>query len=311
MQPHGYIHPHQHAAYLSAADANRRSSMPLHPGYTHSSQGTPVPMPVNMPVPAVGAGNRGNSQNPSIIVGNVDTPPSEVQGDLQGNGTQQQQQHHFLKSKSIFTPIDDRGSVLAQHLGLVSRSPPPLRAAQSPGQGQGKSQSQPQQESHPQGQERSWTEAPQTEDGQSQQQQQHASHPSRTHSLPVTAGSDAAPPIPPPVSRSSIGGHLNAKRPRLTVQIPGERGSVEPDQSQKKVESDQELADDAHPADQRDNRQETDASMNNNPVSPRSNGNGNITNRRISRSTSRTPLPLPHDKDVHAVEFTLYDEPNQ
>lgn len=304
MQPSGYIHPHQqhqHAAYLSAADANRRSSVPLPPGYTHSPQGTPIPMSVPMAVPSGGLESRNHSQNPSIVVGNVDPPSPDMQTRLHGNNSTQQQ-HNLLKSKSIFTPIDDRGSVLAHHLGLVSRSPPPMADGHVSGQEQehGQSQSQVKQETQTQELERSRTEISHKEDSQNHS----APPPNRTQSLPIPVGSDSAPPIPPPVSRSSIGGHANAKRPRLTVQIPGETGSVEPDQSLKKIDDkngeSEKNEGDAHLADHRNSRQEIDASSRNMTVSPRSNANGNNANRRISRSTSRTPLPLSHDKDVHA-----------
>ncbi|KAK2760708.1 hypothetical protein FQN54_001943 [Arachnomyces sp. PD_36] len=111
-----------------------------------------------------------------------------------------------VKSRSIFTPIDDRGSVLAQHFGF---GPPTSDAPRNS----------------------SFKEHPDDTDGKVPPPPPPAPVRSLTH--PQRAQSTSSVPDIAPPSRSNSA-QLNVKRPRLTVQIPSENsdgGSATADSS--------------------------------------------------------------------------------
>ncbi|KAI5278235.1 hypothetical protein KEM52_004768, partial [Ascosphaera acerosa] len=118
----------------------------------------------------------------------------------------------------------------------------------------------------------------------------------------------------PELAGSSIGGHANAKRPRLTVQIPGESGSVEPElaqqpQQQSLSQPGQRQGDNGNGSEGSSRQQRSvsivslAASSQEHPTSPKSLSGANDGGNRPSgvgpgpgpavRAKSRTPLPLP------------------
>ncbi|RMJ25034.1 Transcription factor [Aspergillus sp. HF37] len=108
------------------------------------------------------------------------------------------------KSRSIFTPIDDRGSVLARHFPIAPpvespRSDLPVKAESTHEDSEGRSFSHPAPPAPP----------------------RYVTEPQRTQSMPTV------PDIKPPARTNS--GQLPSKRPQLKVQIPSEssdRGSA-------------------------------------------------------------------------------------
>ncbi|KAJ9216170.1 transcriptional regulator family: SRF-type [Paecilomyces variotii] len=173
-----------------------RHSMPatFPPEHQHQPQPQPRPMPVPEP-------SAQQMSMPPKSEGSLSPPESK----------QQQQQPPPVKSRSIFTPIDDRGSVLARHFGV---GPP---TSESP---RNDAQSRPDQEN---------TNTPTVTTGPPSAPlppARSATDPQRTRSMP------SIPEVKPPLKSNSL--QLNAKRPRLKVQIPSENsdgGSATADSS--------------------------------------------------------------------------------
>ncbi|TKA64475.1 hypothetical protein B0A49_03308 [Cryomyces minteri] len=127
-----------------------------------------------------------------------------------------------VKSHSIFTPIDDRGSLLAQHWGNSSNAEIPRSEAAVKVEAGPRSQSI---------------------DVASMQRSQVSARfphppqpgpPPRTPSQPIRTGSTSSIPSGPPTRMNSV--QSEAKRPRLKVQIPSEqsdRGSATGESSPK------------------------------------------------------------------------------
>lgn len=88
-----------------------RSSMP--PGFGAAADASQPPPPPPPP-------QQQQQQQPSRT---VSVPEVSSEGQVKGEGSQSPPPHHHRslssKSRSIFTPIDDRGSVLARHFGLA------------------------------------------------------------------------------------------------------------------------------------------------------------------------------------------------
>lgn len=131
-------------------------------------------------------------------------PPENASGGLKPEYSQSPPQpKSFSKSRSIFTPIDDRGSVLARHFGAGA----PLYES-------------------PRGNQPMKVEAPADSPETKAAPSSAATEPTRTQSI------SSAPDIKPPVRTNS--GSLPSKRPQLKVQIPSEnsdRGSATADSS--------------------------------------------------------------------------------
>lgn len=129
------------------------------------------------------------------------SPQHQMPAQTKSEGSQSPPQPKPLpsKSRSIFTPIDDRGSVLARHFGVG----PPM--CESPRNDQ----------------------PPKSEFSQENSNSQSVSGPPAAPPPPVRAVTDpqrtqipSIPDIQPPPRANSA--QLNAKRPRLKVQIPSE-----------------------------------------------------------------------------------------
>ncbi|KAI1913119.1 resistance to lethality of mkk1p386 overexpression [Ophidiomyces ophidiicola] len=158
-----------HHPYMQ--DQQRRPSMP--PAF--SQQDRHPPPPVDQPMP---------SQHQEPKVEHQPSPPSR---------------QHPTKSRSIFTPIDDRGSVLAQHFGF---GPP--------------------------------AESPKTDSPVLKELDKHGKpsappppRPQPPRSLPNpqrTPSTSSVPDIHPISRNNSIAG--NVKRPQLKVQIPSEQSDA-------------------------------------------------------------------------------------
>lgn len=130
------------------------------------------------------------------------SPPHQMPAPTKSEGSQSPPQptSQASKSRSIFTPIDDRGSVLARHFGV---GPPMCESPRS-------------------------DQPPKSEFSQENSNGQSVSGPSAAPPPPARAVTEPQRPpsmpsisdIPPPPRANST--QLNAKRPRLKVQIPSE-----------------------------------------------------------------------------------------
>ncbi|GAB1198960.1 hypothetical protein APSETT444_008290 [Aspergillus pseudonomiae] len=137
-------------------------------------------------------------------------PADQMPGSMKGEDSQSPPQQRSIssKSRSIFTPIDDRGSVLARHFGVGPPTSPRsenLQVKLESSHNESKDKKGLSQPVAPPPPPRAATEAPRPQ--------------------PV-------PEIKPPVRTNS--GQLNTKRPQLKVQIPSEnsdRGSATADSS--------------------------------------------------------------------------------
>lgn len=189
-QPHSQM-PQVAQAYMHEQG---RNSMPPGFGTAEASQQPPPPPP-----PAR----------------TVSVPDASSDGQVKGEGSQSPPTHHHhrslsSKSRSIFTPIDDRGSVLARHFGLSAAGTEVARALDPGGK------LDPNQD--PQGEENSPSIPPPPPP-------RGVNEATRTQSI-SSLSSEIMPP-----TRTNSG---QSKRPQLKVQIPSENsegGSATADDS--------------------------------------------------------------------------------
>ncbi|GES57547.1 SRF-type transcription factor RlmA [Aspergillus terreus] len=197
--PHMQRHP-QHPHVLAQQHAPMAMSQPPHPS---------IPQVPHAFLPDQGRSSMPPSfaseqQQPQRTISLPEGSTEQMAGPTKAEGSQSPPHQRSLssKSRSIFTPIDDRGSVLARHFGVGPLSSPPsqLKAENSQGADESKPSAQ--------------TAAP-----------------------PPRPPTDAPRPpsvvdIKPPARTNS--GQIASKRPQLKVQIPSEssdRGSATGDSS--------------------------------------------------------------------------------
>ena len=126
------------------------------------------------------------------------SPPQPEREQSQDDQSNRLQQPQPAKSRSIFTPIDDRGSLLAQHWGIGKSATEPKSDIKRENDTQSDARNQSSKLT-----------------SSSRLQQREAPVPRRTNSMEF-----------PPPSRSSTA-QSNAKRPRLKVQIPEEQSDAD------------------------------------------------------------------------------------
>jgi MADS-box transcription factor len=186
--------PHQQMPQSYMQDQGRHSMPPAFPPEQQPQQPPPQQRPIALPNPTV------SQQNHNLIKSEGSQSPRPP-----------------VSKHSIFTPIDDQGSMLARHFGVgPSLRESPQREApvkQEPPQVNTASQSVPiPSASHP---------------------PMPPQQPARSATDPQRAPSTSSiPDIAPPPRASSV--QVNAKRPRLKVQIPSEQsdgGSATADSS--------------------------------------------------------------------------------
>ncbi|KAF2459976.1 hypothetical protein BDY21DRAFT_281551 [Lineolata rhizophorae] len=185
----------------------RRQSMP--PNFPQQAEQRPPPQQ-QMPVPSPPQQEQSNFQSPPL--------------------PQPKPLSTAAKSHSIFTPIDDSRSLLAQHWGNTSTAEPP-RPDPPKSEPVVKNESGPRSQSIDVGaMNRKET------NGTSPQPPPPPPPPQSVPNIPPrTASASSAPSIPPPSRTNSMQTEA-AKRPRLTVQIPSEHsdaGSATADSSPK------------------------------------------------------------------------------
>ncbi|KAL1634397.1 resistance to lethality of mkk1p386 overexpression [Neofusicoccum ribis] len=212
--PNGMPFHHRHAS-PQPQNISRPNSR-AHIRRTSSNLAPPQPYPPQQPPPQNGYAYR---PNPPFYTGPpqgmppqgppVPSPPQPEQHNFQSPPMPQPKPlNAAAKNQSIFTPIDDSRSLLAQHWGPSTTAAEPMKNELAPNM-----------------------ERPQSIDvAMIGKQQNHVSpqQPTPT-SLPNqpqrTASTSSLPNIPPPTRTSSV--TTDAKRPRLKVQIPDEHSEAE------------------------------------------------------------------------------------
>ncbi|KAF1818094.1 uncharacterized protein K489DRAFT_391360 [Dissoconium aciculare CBS 342.82] len=212
MQPQMQHHPgFQNQAFL---EDSRRTSMP--PGYP----------PQQVPQANMGRSSQEHLQPPPPSLQHPNIPrhlsPQPQHQQRRPTASPQPPQHQFAsppipqprplpasKAPVIFTPIDDSRSMLAQHWGSTSTAGSTRADASAKVEESGPRPSS-------------------IDVGTLQRSSQHPGKPPRSRSRsprPAEPPTSAAPTGPP--HRSSTSGSMDAKRPRLTVQIPSEASPVD------------------------------------------------------------------------------------
>ncbi|KAL9113420.1 MAG: hypothetical protein Q9227_002461 [Pyrenula ochraceoflavens] len=192
-QPHAQIPPPQHQQVQQAHQAyienqQRRQSIPsVFPSQQERSQPTPP-----QPTPPL-------QQHPPPQPPPSRSPPSQPQSELKPeNSSPPEPKHLSSKSRSIFTPIDERGSMLAKHFGFGSDPP---RSNVKPERSDSSDSRLPTRGPPP-----------------------HMSD-NRSYHQPQRADSTASVPEFPPPSRTATNSSKTG-RPSLKVQIPSEHSDA-------------------------------------------------------------------------------------